>query len=165
MDVGSQPDDYIPRINWTNSSDTIAIQHLTRDHEKLTLFLADTSTGKSKVIVKDSDPAWVEITEDLIFFKKQKRFVWTSEKSGYRHAYLYDYEGNETQLTKGDWEISSLIELDEKNGWLYFYAKKDSFIDHYVYRVSLSGGDIEKLNDKPGCGGCNRQADYRHPSR
>ncbi len=150
MDVGSQPDDYIPRINWTNSSDTIAIQHLTRDHEKLTLFLADTSTGKSKVIVKDSDPAWVEIIEDLIFFKKQKRFVWTSEKSGYRHAYLYDYEGNETQLTKGDWEISSLIGLDEKNGWLYFYAKKDSFIDHYVYRVSLSGGDIEKLNDKPG---------------
>ena len=150
MDVGNNPDDYIPRINWTNSSDTLAIQQLTRNHRKLTLLLADTHTGEAKAIVEDGDPAWVDITNDLLFFKNQERFVWTSEKSGYRHAYLYDYEGNEIQLTHGDWEISALIDLDESAGWLYFYAKKDSFIDQHVYRVDLDGSNIEKLTKKPG---------------
>ena len=150
MDIGNNPDDYIPRINWTNSSDTLAIQRLARNHKKLTLLLADANTGKSKAIVKDGDPAWVDITDDLIFFENQDRFAWTSEKSGYRHAYLYDYEGNEVQLTDGDWEISSLVSLDETAGWLYFYAKKDSFIDQHLYRVKLDGSTIEKLTKKPG---------------
>ncbi|MEO1204349.1 MAG: prolyl oligopeptidase family serine peptidase, partial [Pseudomonadota bacterium] len=83
-------------------------------------------------------------------FGNYDRFVWTSEKSGYRHAYLYDYSGRERQLTKGDWEIHSLIALDEVNGWLYFYAKKDSFIDQHVYRVGLDGSDAEKLSGAPG---------------
>lgn len=150
MDTGGNPDDYIPRINWTNSADTLAIQRLARDHNTLTLLLADTASGSSTAIVIDTDPAWVEVTNDLLFFRDRERFVWTSEKSGYRHAYLYDYEGNETPLTHGDWEISALINLDESAGWLYFYAKKDSFVDQHVYRVKLDGSKIERLTHKPG---------------
>ncbi len=150
MDTGGNPDDYIPRINWTNSSDTLALQRLSRDHNKLSLLLAGAGTGKAKVIVDDADPAWVEITNDLLLFRNRERFVWTSEKSGYRHAYLYDYDGNGVQLTRGDWEISSLIAVDERAGWLYFYAKKDSFIDQHVYRVKLDGSKLERLTHRPG---------------
>ena len=150
MDTGDNPDDYIPRISWTNSPDTLAMQRLTRDHNELALLLADTVTGKSEAIVNDTDPAWVEVTNDLLFFRNSERFVWTSEKSGYRHAYLYDYGGNEIRLTDGDWEISTLTALDERAGWLYFYAKKDSFIDRHVYRVKLDGSKIERLTNKPG---------------
>ena len=150
MDSGDNPDDYIPRLNWANSSDTLAIQRLTRDHNTLTLLLTDTVSGSSRAVVIDTDPAWVDITNDLLFFRERERFVWTSEKSGYRHAYLYDYQGNEVQLTDGDWEISALIALDETAGWLYFYAKKDSFIDQHVYRVKLDGSRIERLTGKPG---------------
>ena len=150
IDTGGNPDDYIPRVNWTNSSGRLAIQTQARDHDELVLLLADTATGKTGAMVRDTDTAWVEVTNDLLFFKHRERFVWTSEKSGYRHAYLYDYEGNETQLTGGDWEISSLIALDEGAGWLYFYAKKDSFIDQHVYRVKLDGSKLERLTHRPG---------------
>ncbi|MDE0283547.1 MAG: S9 family peptidase [Gammaproteobacteria bacterium] len=150
MDTGGNPDDYIPRVNWTNSSGRLAIQTQARDHDELVLLLADTATGKTGAIVRDTDTAWVEVTNDLRFFKHRERFVWTSEKSGYRHAYLYDYDGNETQLTGGDWEISTLIALDEGAGWLYFYAKKDSFIDQHVYRVKLDGSKLERLTHRPG---------------
>ena len=92
----------------------------------------------------------MDITNDLLFFRDRERFVWTSEKSGYRRAYLYDYERNEIQLTDGDWEISTLTGLDESAGWLYFYAKKDSFIDQHVYRVKLDGSNIERLTNKSG---------------
>ena len=150
MDTGDEPDGYIPRVNWTNSSGALAIQRLARDHDTLTLLLADAVTGESRAIVSDTDPAWVEVTNDLLFFRDREAFVWTSEKSGYRHAYLYDYEGTETPLTHGDWEISALIALDERAGWLYFYAKKDSFTDQHVYRVRLDGSKIERLTSKPG---------------
>ncbi len=150
MDIGDNRDDYIPRIDWTRSSETLSIQRLTRTHKRLDLLLADVETGRTKVIVTDTDPAWIDITTDLMFFEDDDRFVWTSEKSGYRHAYVYDYAGGERQLTQGDWEIHSLIALDEANGWLYFYAKKDSFIDQHVYRVGLDGTDVEKLSAAPG---------------
>jgi dipeptidyl-peptidase-4 len=155
MDIGDNPDDYIPRIDWTPSSRTLAIQRLTRDHETLDVLFADIGTGATKILLTEKDPAWIDITEDLMFLADSDRLVWTSEKSGYRHAYLYDYAGNETRLTGGDWEISSLIAVDEQDDWLYFYAKKDSFIDQHVYRVRLDGSGVEdsaveKLSGKPG---------------
>ncbi len=150
MDTGADPDVYISRLNWTPDSNTLAIQRQTRDHNTLTLLLADPLTGASRAIITETDPAWVEITNDLLFLRNRKAFVWTSEQRGYRHAYRYDYQGNETPLTRGDWEISSLIALDERAGWLYFYAKKDSFIDRHVYRVRLDGSTLEKLTHTPG---------------
>ena len=53
-------------------------------------------------------------------------------------------------MTRGDWEISSLIAVDERAGWLYFYAKKDSFIDQHVYRAKLDGSKLERLTHRPG---------------
>lgn len=150
MDIGDNIDDYIPYIEWTRSSDKLSIQRLSRDHDVLELLLADAKTGQSKVIVTDNDPAWIDITRDLMFLQGEDQFVWTSEKSGYRHAYLYDYSGKEKQLTSGDWEIDSLIGVDEAGGWLYFYAKKDSFIDQLVYRVGLNGAAVEKLSNQQG---------------
>jgi dipeptidyl-peptidase-4 len=150
MDIGADTDDYIPRIDWTRSSQTLAIQRLNRNHKLLEVLMADADSGQSQVVLAETDPAWIDTTEDMVFFKDQDRFVWTSEKSGYRHAYLYDYAGKEKQLTRGDWEITSLIALDEAGGWLYFYAKKDSIIDQHVYRVGLDGAEVEKLTREPG---------------
>lgn len=150
MNIGDNSDDYIPNIEWAPSSEQLSIQRLSRDHDVLELLMADVKTGKSKVIVTDNDPAWIDITRDLMFLQGQDQFVWTSEKSGYRHAYLYDYSGKEQQLTSGDWEIDSLIGVDEAGGWLYFYAKKDSFIDQLVYRVGLDGSAVEKLSERRG---------------
>lgn len=163
LDIGNNTDDYIPWIGWTNSSKNLAIQRLTRDHEQLDLLLADTDTGATQVIVTETDSAWIDITDDLIFFKDQQRFVWTSEKSGYRHAYLFDYNGNEiNQLTSGSWEISSLIALDEHGGWLYFYAKIDSFIDQLVYRVSLDGAELQKVSGRSGWFNWQFSPDHSH---
>jgi len=162
MDIGENTDDYIPRIDWTRSSRQLSIQRLTRSHEHLDVLMADTKTGKSRIVLSETDPAWIDITRDLMFLHGQDKFVWTSEKSGYRHAYLYDYEGKERQLTRGDWEISSLIAIDETAGWLYFYAKKDSFIDRHVYRVALEGSEVEKLSGKPGWYEWNVSPDRNH---
>jgi dipeptidyl-peptidase-4 len=162
MDIGHGDQDYIPRVDWTPSSQIIAIQRLNWRHNRLDLLLGNPNTGETHTILTDSDPAWIDVSDDLIFFDDQERFVWTSEKSGYRHAYVYDYEGDETQLTSGDWEISRLIALDETTGWLYFYAKKDTFIDQHVYRVHVDGSDVERLSTQPGWYTWQISPDHRH---
>lgn len=162
MDIGDNADDYIPKIDWAPDSKSLAIQRLTRDHDDLALLWADAATGNSEVIVTDHDPAWIDVTTDLTFLQDSPRFVWTSEKSGHRHAYLYDYAGKETQLTSGDWSIMSLIGVDETDGWLYFYAKKDSLIDQLVYRVKLGGSEVERVSGDAGWYDWNLSPNGKH---
>jgi len=43
------------------------------------------------------------------FSERWKRFLWSSERTGFRHLYLYDLEGKQlAQITKGDWEVSAV---------------------------------------------------------
>jgi len=151
MDIGDRSDILIPRLVWTSAPGQLSIQRLNRGHDKLEILLGDTASGQTRVVATDTDPAWVDVTDDLMFLEQSERFVWTSEKSGYRHVYLIGYDGTELrQLTRGDWAVSELIGLDGTGGWLYFTAKKDSLIDQHIYRVRLDGSKLEKLSKKPG---------------
>lgn len=161
MDVGANPDDYIPRLGWTGDSRQLLLQRLTRDHKTLDLLLADVASGESQRIYREMDPAWIDITDDLIPFSDGRRFVWTSERSGYRHAYLHDVTGAVHPITSGNWEITALAGLDEAGSWLHFYAKKDSRVDQHVYRIRLDGTGLQKLSTTPGWHDWRLSADGR----
>src|SRR6266446_396452 len=109
MDIGAETDIYIPRVNWLNDSKHIAIQRLNRAQNTLDLLIANAATGKTRTALTESDPSWVNVGDELYFFKDGKRFLWSSERTGYRHLYLYDLEGKLLgQITKGEWEVTSL---------------------------------------------------------
>ncbi|MCH8169734.1 MAG: S9 family peptidase [Bacteroidetes bacterium] len=151
MDIGNNDDIYIPRIFWTNSSSKLAVLRLNRHQNFLELLMANTKNGKTKVIITDSDPAWIDVRHDVLFLKSRDQIIWTSEKSGFKHAYLYDYRGKLlNQITKGNWEITEVADIDEKNNWLYFYGKKDSPIQQNIYRAKLNGTKLESISKKHG---------------
>ncbi len=147
VDLGKNDDIYIPRIDWTNTPNTLSIQRLNRKQNHLELLLADAATGKTRVILHDRNDAWVDVTNDFIFLKKRDQFVWTSEKSGFRHIYLSNYSGNEmAQLTSGNWEVDEVIGVDEGGGWVYFYGKKESPGHRDIYRVTLGSGPVQRVS-------------------
>lgn len=151
MNVGNNDDIYLPRIFWTNSSKKLAIIKLNRKQDNLELLMSNTENGSSNVIIKDSDPCWVDVHEDITFLKSADQIIWTSEKSGFRHAYLYNYEGELiSQITDGDWEVTQLSGVDKKNSILYFYGKKDSPIEQQIYKASLDGSNLEKISNGNG---------------
>lgn len=163
MDLGKEKDIYIPRIKWNHSPKTLAIERLNRKQNKMELLFADVSTGKTKLIVTDTNPGWVDVTDDLFFLKKKDQFIWTSEKSGFRHIYLYDYDGKLIkQLTTGDWEVVSVIGIDDKNEWVYFYGKKETPIDQHIYRVKLDGSNFEKISVQRGWHTANFSPDFNY---
>ena len=93
MDIGSETDIYVPRVNWLMDAKHLAIQRLNRAQTQLDLLIADASTGSSHVALTEKDPYWINVSDDLFFLKDGKRFLWSSERSGYRHLYLYDEIG------------------------------------------------------------------------
>src|SRR5437879_5545250 len=90
IDIGAETDIYVPRVNWLTDSKHLAIQRLNRPQTILDLLIADAGTGKTRTVLTESDPNWINVSDDLYFLKNGKRFLWSSERSGYRHLYLLD---------------------------------------------------------------------------
>jgi dipeptidyl-peptidase 4 len=151
MDTGSNDDVYIPRVNWLPDSKRVAIQRLNREQNSLDLIFADAATGKSSVILNEKDKYWINISDDLRFLKDGPRFLWSSERTGYRHLYLYDTNGKElAQLTKGNWEISHVAGIDESKGVIYFTATEKSPLERHLYSVGLDGSGFNRITKQDG---------------
>lgn len=97
MDIGADTDIYIPRVNWLRASKRVAIQRLNRNQMQLDLLLASSSDCRSRVILSEKDSYWINISDDLYFLNDGKRFVWSSERSGFRHLYVFDFGGEATR--------------------------------------------------------------------
>jgi dipeptidyl-peptidase-4 len=161
MDTGANTDVYLARVDWLPDSQRIAIERLNRAQNQLDLLFCDSSTGASKTALTETDKYWINISDDLYFFSDNKRFLWSSERSGYRHFYIYDDSGKQlTQLTSGEWGVSDLggfgpgavnhPAVDEKRGFVYFISNKDDVRDTNLYRVSLNDKTITRITKESG---------------
>jgi dipeptidyl-peptidase-4 len=151
MDTGANPDIYLPRVSWLRDAKRVAIQRLNRAQTEIDLLVADSATGKSRLLLHEKDLYWINLSDDLYFLKDGKRFLWSSERSGYRHFYLYDLRGTElSQLTKGEWEETGLAGVDESKGLLYFSATEKSPIERHLYRVGLDGAGFARITEESG---------------
>ena len=140
MDTGADSSALLARVAWLHDSRRVAIERLNRPQNHLDLLFADAATGKSLPVLTEQDKYWVNLNDDLHFFGDNQRFLWSSERSGFRHLYLYDLSGKQlAQLTRGDWEVESVAGVDEQNGQVYFTSTQQSPIERQFYRVALSG--------------------------
>src|SRR6267378_1669579 len=151
MDTGENSDIYIARVNWLTDSKHIAIQRLNRPQTVLDLLICDAATGSAHAALNETDQYWINVSNDLRFLKDGKRFLWSSERSGYRHLYLYDLEGKQlAQLTKGEWEVSAVDAVDEAKGLVYFTATEKSPLERHLYSVALDGSGFTRLSKDEG---------------
>lgn len=153
VQTGAEPDSYIPRIKWTSDPAQLCIYHLNRHQNKLRLLLADARTGKTSLLMEETNQYYIEegVLDDLYFLKDGKRFLWSSEKSGWRHVYLHDMSGAEIKaVTQGEWEVSQVYGVDEARQLVYIQAARRSPAERQVFSVSLEGKREQKLADQGG---------------
>jgi dipeptidyl-peptidase-4 len=151
MDTGENSDIYLARINWLPDSRHVAIQRLNRPQTEIDLLIADSATGKARVALHEKDLYWINLGDDLYFLRDGKSFLWSSERSGYRHLYLYSLEGQElVQLTKGPWEETGVDGVDESQGVVYFTATEKSPIERHLYRVGMDGSGFARITRADG---------------
>ncbi|MDB5451396.1 MAG: dipeptidyl peptidase, partial [Phenylobacterium sp.] len=136
MDLGADADVYLARVAWAKDGKTLYVQRESRDQRRLDLLAVDPKTGAARPVLTETSAHWVELTND---FKplKDGTFLWSSERSGNRHLYLYSAAGKLVrQVTRGDWPVDALEGVDEARGLALFGASKDSPVERRLYSVS-----------------------------
>ena len=160
MDTGKETDIYLPRIAWTKDANVLAIQRLNRHQNHLEILAADAKTGKSRVFYDETNDYYIDITDDWHFLEDGKRFLMTSEKSGYNHIYLCNLDGSEgKQLTEGKWDVTSVYGFDGKE--VYFQAAKNTPVDRQIYAVNLKG-KMREVIGRPGTNQARFSKDFSY---
>lgn len=146
MNVPGEPDEhYIMRMEWAGASDII-LQQLNRRQNESKLILCNAASGDARTIYSEKDEAWVasinewksEVT-GWDWIAAGKEFVWFSEKDSWRHLYRISRDGKETKITNGDYDVIDMLNVDEKTGYIYFYASPVNATQQFLYKTKLDG--------------------------
>ena len=149
ISLGSNPDIYLGRVDW-RTDDLLTFQVQSRNQHQLDLIETNLKTGQQRTLMTETSKTWVPLT-DTPKFLKDGRMIWSSERDGFEHLYLLDTNGEEIrQLTQGPWPVDAVNAVDEKHGFVYFTAGKNSPTEAQIYRVSLEGGPIQQLSREAG---------------
>ena len=160
MNTGEETDIYFPRIKWTQNPNVLAIQRLNRHQNHLEILTADATTGETSVIYDETNPYYIDITDNWTFLNDGKRFLMTSEEDGFNHIYLYTMDGKLVkQLTSGNWEVTEVYGFDGKE--VYFQAAKNRSIERQIYAVNLNG-DMRTLINKVGTNNARFSSNFKY---
>lgn len=138
VDLGDNPDIYLARVAWAKDGHILYVQRQTRDQKRLDLLAVDPATGKGRVILTETSPHWVDLTDDFHPLA-DGTFLWSSERSGYRHLYLYAADGKLIrQVTHGDWPVHQIEGVDEASRAVVFSAFRESPGERRIWTVSYA---------------------------
>lgn len=153
---------YIPRLEWSNENNILAIQTLSRKQSAVNLIFVDGNTGEAKLALRDVDDAYVDVTDNLTFLEDNS-FIWTSEKDGWNHIYHYDKNGNlENQVTSGPWEVTSYYGYDKKTDRVFYQSTENGSINRGVYSIKLNGKRKQALSAEEGTNSADFSADFTY---
>ena len=150
MNFSDTRDSLLARVAWTSDSSALIADRLNRVQDRLDLVRANASTGQSSVILRESDKYWIN-TFDAPRILKTGEFLWSSERDGFRHLYLYAANGREeSRLTEGNWEVTGIAGIDEARREVYYVSSEASPLERQLYRVSYDGKNRTRLSHEPG---------------
>ena len=152
-EIGADPEQYIPRIKWTQDASDLAIMKLNRLQNKLDIVLANPFTGDTRAFFTEKNKRYIseDFYNDFIFLPDNKYIVLNSERNGYSHLYLYDRQGFELkQLTSGNFDVTKFYGFDPVKKIFYYQAAKESPMRREVYFMSLDGKKSGKLSTQSG---------------
>ena len=162
VDLSKYNNYYIPRLLWTQENNLVSVQLTNRHQNVVDLVFVNTADNSSKLILKEKDAAYVDITDNLTFLNNNS-FFWTSEKDGWNHIYQYDKNGKlRNQVTKGSWEVTEYYGFDQNTGRVYYQSTENGNINRDVYSVLPSGTNKVRLTQQTGTNSADFSADYTY---
>ena len=161
--INTEEEFYIPRIKWTLDENVLSVQRMNRHQNQLDFILVDAKDGSSQTIFTENDAAYIDVTDNLTFLNDGKYFIWTSEKSGYNHIYLYNLKGKQVrQITKGNYDVTDFYGIDESNNTVYFASSERSPMHRDVYAIQLNGKNKKTLTNKIGTNSATFSTNYKY---
>ncbi len=141
---------YIYRVSWSADGSQLLFNRTNRRQNIMEFVACNPETGKCRVVVREEWlPSWTANSPAMQFLKDGKRFIWTSERTGWRNFYLYDLSGKLiTTLTNHAFEVAGIVKVDEEANLLYYMARDgDNHMKLQLHRVALDGRGEGRLTD------------------
>jgi len=148
VDLGSDPDIYLARVDWLPDGSALIVQRQTRDQKRVDVLRVDPVTGRSSTLFSETsgERSWVNLSSDY-HWMKDGSLIWTSERDGFNHIYHWR-QGKWTQLTKGPWVVLGINAVDEARGRIYFQGTRDDVLENHLYAMNLKGGAPQRLTER-----------------
>jgi dipeptidyl-peptidase-4 len=162
INLGDYSDFYIPRIKWTNDPVVLSVQVINRHQNELDLIMYDAGSNQSTIVLKETDKAYVDVTDNLTFLDDNS-FIWTSEKDGFNHIYHYKKDGTLiNQVTKGPWEVTNYYGYDEKADRVFYQSVENGSINRDIYSIKINGKKKKRLSAKDGTNSAKFSANFTY---
>ncbi|MCZ8227760.1 S9 family peptidase [Flavobacterium sp.] len=144
---------------WNADGTKLVFVSTSRDHKEAKVRIADALTGAVKDIFEEKVATQYESGQGKVnwhFLESSNEIIWYSERDDWGHLYLYDAKTGKlkSQITKGNFVVTQLLKVDEKNRVLYFEANgresgRDPYFSHF-YRIDFSGKNLQLLTPEDG---------------
>jgi dipeptidyl-peptidase-4 len=141
---------YVYNVQWSPDGGELLCNRTNRRQNVMEFTACNPETGKCRVILREEWlPSWTENSPAMTFLKDGKRFVWTSERTGWKNLYLYDLSGKLlATLTNHSFEAGAVVKIVEDAGALYYMARDgDNHMKLQLHRVGLDGKGDQRLTD------------------
>jgi len=153
---------YIPRLKWMHNADRLSVHVLNRHQDHLTLYAINAKDNSTSILLEEKDDAYVDITDDLTFLADDS-FIWTSEKDGNNHLYLFGTDGTlKNQVTSGMWEVTDYYGYDQRKDRIYYQSTENGSINRGVYSISSKGTKKKDLAVETGTNAADFSSDFSY---
>lgn len=151
VDEDETIDQYTAWPFWIPDSEQLFYQVLNRGQDHLQILAADPNTGKNKLIYDEKQSTWVEFFEDIYMLEDMSGFILRSDRDNFHHIYYYDLNGKlKARLTDGNWAVTKIVRVDEKNKRVFFEGNKDNSLETHLFSVELNGKKLTRLTKTAG---------------
>lgn len=140
-----------PDFEWFPDSKSFHYDYDERGYKAKELRVVDAATGEQKALVREQAETYVDPGETSYRFDKGTgEILWSSERDGWDHLYLYDKTGKlQNQITQGSWAVRHIEFVDDKNRRVYFSAggreKNEDPYQTHLYSVGFDGKGLQVL--------------------
>ena len=142
---------YVYAVGWSPDGKEVTFNRTNRRQNIMELTACLPSTGACRAVVHEEwTPSWVMNRPTMQFLSDNKRFLWESERTGFRNYYLYDFATGKlvSTVTNHPFEVAGIVRLDEKANALYYMARDgENHMKLQLHRVALDGKGDKRLTD------------------
>lgn len=153
LKTGTPKEKYLTNIAWSPDEKSVFIAEINRGQDTCIMKCYDAATGNlQRTLFTETHPKYVEPENPPLFLKNDdSKFLWLSERDGYNHLYLYDTTGKLIkQVTSGNWDITSILDFDEKGENLFYTSTEVSPIERHLFKLNMKNGKTERLTKEEG---------------
>ena len=154
---------------WNADSKAITFEYNERGHKVYRVLEMSVVDGSVRTLIEEKEEKYVNYPRIYRnYLSDGKRIIWSSERDNYNHLYLYDRATGKplNQITKGEWYVRGVQQVDEANEVIYFSANgmkkgEDPYLIHY-YKINFDGSNLVELTPEEGMHQCWYSSDYKY---